>query len=65
MSNEYDREQKIQRERGERAHHERLEQLQLGDENVEASIARSKEGEAEKNLQPRIISSPNTQQRDL
>jgi hypothetical protein len=77
-----------QRRRGEREHHERLEQLQLGDLNVETSIEMSKQGsnepfstvepeepdrpdvekrnvEGEEDRMPRILTSPNTQHRDL
>jgi hypothetical protein len=32
----------VQEERGEREHHERMEQLQMGDLNAETSIAMSK-----------------------
>jgi len=37
-----DREQIKQKELGEREHHARMEQLQMGDENAETSLARSK-----------------------
>jgi hypothetical protein len=37
----------VQEERGEREHHERMEQLQMGDLNAETSIEMSKQGSVE------------------
>ena len=64
-----DPQHEVQAERGERDHHERLEQLQLGDENVEESIQRSKEEsrdrKADEPLMPEILVAPETQYREL
>jgi hypothetical protein len=69
----------VQEERGEREHHERMEQLQMGDMNAETSIELSKQGsiepmdvepegrsvEGEEDRMPRILKAPYTQHRDL
>jgi hypothetical protein len=67
----------VQEDLGERDHHERMEQLQMGDLNAETSIEASKQGsvepmeaagrsvEGEEDRMPRILTSPNTQHRKL
>jgi hypothetical protein len=67
-----DPQHEVQKERGERDHHERMEQLQMGDMNAETSIALSKQQsiepftvEGDEPRMPRVIESPYTQYRDL
>lgn len=72
-----DKEQIKQKELGEREHHERMEQLQMGDLNAETSLAMSKAEKppdpppetrgmvGDEPLMPRILESPNTQHRKL
>ena len=57
-----DPQHKVQEDLGEREHHERLEQLQLGDENVADSVRRSKEsaGTEREPLSPKILEAPDT-----
>lgn len=64
-----DPQHEVQGDRGERLHHERMEQLQMGDMNAETSIAESKEEskprEAQEPLTPIILEAPYTQHRPL
>lgn len=67
-----DPQHQVQEDLGEREHHERMEQLQMGDLNAETSIQASKESsiepfsvEGEGDRMPRILVSPNTQHRKL
>lgn len=75
-----DPQHEIQEELGEREHHERMEQLQMGDLNAETSVAMSKQPDAVPQMEqrtaieppeegeprmPRILEAPYTQFRKL